>query len=329
MAQNKNIILRYKILDKILSTGNIIGLDALLQSVNLVLPAESSISRRTLIDDLGNIENLFNIEIERRIGVPYRYKKSDFRIFYHSFNNIGVRELERILMIARQHSFYKNQPALLDSVTELIGNSSTKDEDIILLDHSPPAAGTNFLVELYRALVERQPIKLYYKPFFESESVRFMHPYFLKEYKYRWYIFGWRESSQKFGEARLENLALDRIVRIEKWDTRFDATHRPRSSKYFENFIGITLPSGKTKQNFLISTDLITGNYWLSKPLHHSQNLISKSNKCMDFGFSLIPNFEWEQLLFSFGAAIEVKLPSSFRKIFAERSKAMASLYGD
>lgn len=61
---------------------------------------------------------------------------------------------------------------------------------------------------LYKAIVENIVVLIQYQPFVEPAQEILFHPYLLKEWKNRWYVFG------RNGEHKVWNLGLDRIVGI-------------------------------------------------------------------------------------------------------------------
>jgi len=326
VAQNKNILLRYKILDKILYRG-VAGLDNMLILVNNALPRESSISRRTLINDLENLENIFEIEIVRERNRPYRYRKEGFSIFFNPAQVAGLEEIQRFFMLAAQHPFYKEHSSLLEGFKNIL-HISPSEEPVILLDHAPYAAGASFLLTLHEAIVRKQPLRISYESFLEKKTHRYIHPYFLKEYRNRWYLYGWREAQKPSEESRLENLALDRMLHIQTWSVPFDHRHRPNTATYFDSFVGVTLPAGKRHIKFEIRFSLPTAQFILSKPLQHSQHLLSKNKGSYVFSYHLIPNFEWEQLILSYGEFAQILSPASYAHHISKRLCTAAKQYG-
>ena len=68
-----------------------------------------------------------------------------------------------------------------------------------------------------------------------------IHPYHLKQYNNRWFLFGWEESKNYSG---ITNLALDRIINIS--ETIEDIIpNEVNWADYFDEMIGVSRPINK------------------------------------------------------------------------------------
>ncbi len=67
--------------------------------------------------------------------------------------------------------------------------------------------------------------------------------------------------------------------------------------------------------------------YVISKPLHGSQKTISHDETGLIIQLEIIPNFELETLILSFGERAKVISPESFREVIMKRVKGMRELY--
>ena len=84
----------------------------------------------------------------------------------------------------------------------------------------------------------------------------------------------------------------------------------------------------KSSQIVKILVDKEQVPYTLSKPLHKSQTVIEeKEDGGAIIAIKVIPNFELEQLLLSFGERFEVLAPSSLRDKIADRIKKNMEKY--
>ena len=93
---------------------------------------------------------------------------------------------------------------------------------------------------------------------------------------------------------------------------------------YFEDIIGVTLNESKTE---IIEFEVVKKlwNYIETKPLHGSQKKKAFGENEVVFTLDVIPNFELEKLILSFGEEMEVISPQHFRekiKLRIEKSSA-------
>src|SRR5690606_4327222 len=102
--------------------------------------------------------------------------------------------------------------------------------------------GMNYFGELFNAIIFRKVLKIKYKPFTSDRGLdHVIHPYYLKQYNNRWFLFG---KNPQYEE--ITNLPLDRIEgEIEYLSRPFMANTDYNFNEYFEDIIGVTKPPGK------------------------------------------------------------------------------------
>lgn len=130
-------------------------------------------------------------------------------------------------------------------------------------------------------------------------------------------MFGWNDELQ-----RISTLALDRIINIEESkesafieNTCFDPVD------YFEDLVGVSRIEGQTLQRIVLFFTAKSAPYILSKPLHGSQRIVSKSEAGVTVSIDVIPNFELEMVILSHGERVKVIEPADFRLKIEERLK--------
>src|SRR5690606_32150584 len=73
-------------------------------------------------------------------------------------------------------------------------------------------SGQSWVGKLYNQLLRKKVLVIEYKGFNNLESyLRKVHPYHLKQYNDRWFLFGWQVSDNFTG---ITSLPLDRIIEI-------------------------------------------------------------------------------------------------------------------
>lgn len=208
MPINKNAIMRYKILDELLSDRyHNYTLDDLTNEVNRRLaemrPDGDCVVRRTIEKDIHFLENEgpFGVEIDR-YSVDYdnyernrtyrkqclRYADPSFSIFKQKLSSEEQYLLRELFSLLGQ---FDGLPKLegLERLRQSLRPSLT-DQPIISLTKNP-LENTNLFGELFTAISQRQVIELHYHQFTapDNDRVYNLHPYLLRQYNGRWYLF--------------------------------------------------------------------------------------------------------------------------------------------
>lgn len=192
----------------------------------------------------------------------------------------------------------------IESTFHLKGNASV----IVGFEQNPYLKGLNFFSVLFNVIQFKQVLNIRYQGFKQENPVdSIIHPYYLKQYNNRWFLFGYNSQLE-----RISNLAIDRIVSIFDTNQVYIENYTIDFEEYFDDVIGVTIPQdGKIEQITLrFSPERIQ--YVLSKPLHHSQKITNKENGIIQI--SVIPNKELDSLILSFGNQVEVISPQYYRE---------------
>ena len=127
----------------------------------------------------------------------------------------------------------------------------------------------------------------------------------------------------------LLNLALDRIEEIadapKKEHFIKDKSFKPQ--QYFNDIIGVTRMNDQV-EHIVFRVNANNVPYVITKPLHHSQQEISRSEDgSVLFSIDVIPNFELERDILGFGEGITVISPESLAGKIQKRLQKMLSNY--
>ena len=154
-------------------------------------------------------------------------------------------------------------------------------------------------------------LKLTYQPFNREQPITtILHPYYLKEYNQRWFLFGLNNEYKS-----LSTYALDRIEDINISSVKFIPNTTIDFSHFFDDVIGVTRNTGKEPELIKLLVDKEQLPYLLSKPLHKSQQLIeTREDGGAIISINVIPNFELQQLLLSLSDRVVVLSPASLRE---------------
>lgn len=329
MAQNKNAVIRYKALDKCFSNFyKKFYINDLMDYCSQVLSEhyakETTVSRRQIFADMDFMrsEAGYDAPIENiRDGkkVYYRYADSGFSILKQPINPQELDTLNEALeTLSRMNSI----PGFdwVNSLQTKLNSGIIKageQRQVISFQENEFLKGVEFLNELYQFIIKSQCINIHYQGFkSDRENIYTISPYYLKQYNNRWFLFGQNQEMQK-----LQNLALDRIKKIELTDSRFLPCDIDFND-YFDDIVGVSNDLDKSCERIEIEITDSIHPYVDSKPLHGSQKI--KGNILT---LDVKINYELESLLLSYGENMKVLKPDHFREKMANRIELLQEKY--
>ncbi len=334
MPVNKHALIRYQALDRCFaSRGKRYFWEDLLEAVNEAIydytGKDKGISRRQLFEDIKYMESDqgWAIPLERHTEgkrVWYRYSEPDFSINKRPLNEDEASQLKEALLTLNR---FKGMPqfAWVDElVARLESGFGLKQgaERIIEFEENPYLKGSEHITTLFQAILGKQVLEVGYQGFKQVKPVKLrFHPYYLKQYNNRWFVFGLNEEFES-----LTNMALDRIQMIAMTKGKYEPNEDIDFTEYFEDVVGVTVPEGEVQQVEL-RVGMKLWPYLASKPLHGSQKVLKKDKDSMTIGLAVKLNHELQSLLFSYGDELEVLSPPELRAMIGERAKTLAKCY--
>lgn len=335
MATNKHAIIRYQALDRCFrNPGRKYYIEDLIVACNEDLSdlyfKGDGIKRRQIFDDINFMESDrgYSIPLERiKDGkrVYYRYSDLNFSINSQPLNESEANQLKETLMLL---SRFKGMPQF-EWVDEIVVRLESafklkfSENKAIDFEQNPYLKGLNFFSELFDSIVYKRPLIITYRGFKQkTDTVYFIHPYYLKQYNNRWFLLGLNNKLKV-----ITNLALDRIVNISEAKIPFVENEIADFTEYFEDIIGVTLPDNKTPEKILIKIDKTLWPYIETKPLHGSQKIKEKDENYIIIELNVIVNYELVSLLFSHADGITILQPASLAEILKKKAEALIKNY--
>lgn len=323
MSTNKHAIIRYQTLDKCFrNTGKRYYIEDLLEACNNALyefdPNSLGIKKRQLYDDVRFMESSqgWSIPLEKvKDGrrAFYRYEDVSFSINNQPLNDNEAEQIKSAMLVLGR---FKGLPQF-EWVNELIPkldqtfNLSNQNQEIISFDSNEFLIGTEYISPLFEAIQNLQALNVSYQSFkSEKEQQIQFHPYHLKQYNNRWFVFG---KNDEFDN--LTNLALDRIRSIEHSSIKFDASQMLDFDTYFEDIIGVTKPINTELTKIVLKATSQLAPYIKTKPIHGSQKKIEETKDNFIFSIEVIPNYELKKLILSYGDGLKVVEPLDLKNI--------------
>ena len=316
MSLNKNAFIRYKALDECFrNTRRNFFIRDLINACNERLRefnfSERGISRRQVYEDIRFMESEAGWKVQlkkERINkeVAYSYFDPNFSISQMPISSIEAEQLRLVADILVQFQGVAHFEWVSELIPKFKEGALSNQTKLVAFDYNPYLKGLNYLPQLYDAIQSCRVLHIDYHPFQQEKSTKFiLHPYYLKEYNNRWFLFGNNPDVPK-GDW---NLAIDRIVAIEHINETFIKNSLIDWDEYFEDIIGVSKPLGAKVEKIKLHFFGRTGHYVVSKPLHGSQKAKWIDSQTLEVHLELILNHELEQLLLSFGEDVVVISP--------------------
>lgn len=327
--------LRYQALDRCFSDRTrFYFMEDLLEAVNQTLKnnSETPISRRTVFYDIRAMESNhdWNVVFEepalkngRRY---YRYADTNYSIWKNDLNKQQLEQLKSLMLLLQQfHGLpqFERVQEVIKQLEEKYKFTLPSPEKVIAFDTNEEAAGVKRLSPLFDAIISKQPLHITYEPYGKEAYKSIVHPYFIKQYNNRWFLFGYSTDGV---HDNIVNMPFDRIKRISHAAVPFVENTICDFEDFFEDIIGVT----KTKAELQKIVLQVAPNrlpYIISKPLHHSQRNRRAAEGIIEL--RVAPNKELYQLLLSFGPDVEILEPAEIRLKMADYAQQMVEKYNN
>ena len=331
MAVNKNATIRYHALDKCFRNKyRRFYIEDLIEAVNAelydLLGPGHDVKRRQIYSDIQYMESQqgWSIPLER---IPdgktcyYRYSKK-FSINQRPLDDDEMNILtQAISMLNRfkgmpQFDWMESMLTNLEDKFQLKGN----EEPIIGFEQNIDYMAAVHMADLFNAIINRQVICLKYRTFSGKNLEWTLHPYYIKQYNNRWFLFGRDENRRE----NIVNIALDRIVEFEPVNITY-IVNDIDFDEFFDDIIGVSHPNHGQEELVVLRFDSECFPYVETKPLHGSMKIVNRE-QCI-ISLNLIPNKELEGRIFSFGNQVEVLEPEWLRSKMRERIQGLLEKY--
>lgn len=334
MPANRNALIRYKTIDTCLRNKyREWTLDDLIEACSDALyeyeGINKGISKRTVQMDIQMMrsEKLgYNAPIVVYDNKYYKYDDEDYSITNTPLSDQDLKLMSEAVEVLRQFRNFSYFDGMSDIVSRLEDHvTSTKQNTTPVIDFEKNESlkGLHYLDLLYNAIIKKQVLELTYKSFKAREENKFIfHPYLLKEYRNRWFIFGKHKNA-------LKNLALDRIQDIKTIDKiKFIENIQFDPSTFFDDVVGVTKNIGMKSEKVVFWVNADNAPYVLTKPLHRSQNIIeSHEDGSITLEITVVINHELQKEILGFADAIRVLSPRLLVKQISQKLENASNRY--
>ncbi len=321
MPKCKNAYERYKVYDNLFSdTTRSNGYSW----EEIALELEQNITQQQFNRDIKNIVKLFfknknldDIISKKNVGreTYYSYLDKTLRI------DVNSRTLDTIKKLSQMEGLGIDD--LIDELCETAGVNRTNNS-IISYASEKKVDGLDWLLPFYYCILNKQVIEIDFLREFEKEETYTIHPYHLRRYNGRWFLFGWNPEMKHIYNISFERVLDFRIKpEIVYEDAESHGIHFGGKNDYYKDVVGVTKYDDRPVIKILIKFSDKSFNYVRSKPLHPTQKILKKNEVTIDVS----PNYELDSLILSFGDNAEVIGPPDYRNHIKEIVKRLSDKY--
>ena len=327
MPATKHALIRYKVLDQCFRSKKKYYIEDLIRACEEVLleidPESNGISLRQIRDDIAFMKSNegWGIELSNsRDGkkMIYRYENSEFSINNMPLNDLEIEQLKSAFDILAQ---FKGMPQF-EWIYELLPKLKVgmapigTTEPVMDFEFNPDLKGIGHLGELYTQLMDKRVLEIKYQPYGVLEPYEvILHPYYLKQYNSRWFLFGYNPETDKADW----NLPLDRIVSFQTHREKYRQNTSINWEEYFDDIIGVTRPDGHEVETIILRFNEKTGRYIETKPLHRTQKSRWREDSTLEVSMRVMLNYELERLILSYADSVKVIHPERLAEIISTR----------
>ncbi|KAA3622734.1 MAG: WYL domain-containing protein, partial [Bacteroidetes bacterium] len=283
---------------------------------------DKGISKRTIQLDLQFMRsdklgyNTPIIVVDRKF---YTYEDPDYSITNLPLSQQDLSQLNDAVELLKQfHGFthFRDLDGMVQKLEDHVSSQKEMRSPIIHFDKNEHLKGLQFIDEIYKAILKKKVLQLTYQSFKARQPGEIiLHAYLLKEYNNRWFVVGQSESHPK-----LLTLALDRMVSINTLETiPFKHYNTFNPDTFYKDIIGVTVNTGDPVETVELFVKRRNAPYVITKPLHHSQEILSKSKEGILIRIHVKLNYELEREILGFGESIIVMKPEGLKQRITQR----------
>lgn len=333
MPRNKEAYIRYKVINRCLKEFRYTSMERLIKACEEALDI-SPISERTIYKDINDMKK------DQRLGFNAPIKFDHFKKGYYytdpdySTDNIPLNseELQGLAFAAGMLQQYKNIPffdtfsgtvqKIVDGVKISRMLTHTPETNFIDFEKTPVAKGGEYLPALVKSIIDKQVLVITYQAFYQkTPTTHTVHPYFLKEYRNRWYLIALHDHQKS-----ISIYGLDRLQAIENVSNKIYIEPDFNPDEYFRNTIGVFCPPGEPPLIKLRFTK-DQAQYILTQPIHQSQQVVEETDDHVTITLKVHPTVEMKMLILGYGMEVQVLEPIELRQQIMESLQKAADSY--
>ena len=293
---------------------------------------KKGISTRTVQLDIQNMrsEKLgYNAPIIVTDKKYYSYEDKKYSITNIPLSGSDLNTLSEVVQILRQFKgfgYFQELTGMVSKLEDKIYKQQNKGKSFIHFETNNLLKGLEYIDPLHKAIINKTPLEITYQSFRARQAGEIVfHPYLLKEYRNRWFLFGAKSQAKRNGFI---TIALDRIISVkESTKTEFIENDIFDAETFFDDAIGVTKSPNQSTLEVIMNICPEMAPYVITKPLHSSQKILKRDKDGMIFSINVIWNFELEREILGFGEHVKVLSPRLLVKQIKKRTQKMLEHY--
>lgn len=349
MATEREKLARWAFLDQLLSRGVFMSQKEIMEAYHgnpstHISPAsdKDSIQRLylpSLRKDLDKFKSTLEKEGKRDMlecaraeddhrKLSYRYREPGFTVMPYLTG--GMTDVEyRSLVGAINKLQGVLSPATFEEVRFAVQSRMETDYEkgpvYVDYEDNRRLKGREYRPLMYRAITEKRSLHIQYRKFNGAELEFDFHPYLLKQYNERWFVFGRKKGSHD----PYTSIPLDRILSV-KADGDYSEDRPEGYLDYFQHRVGVSREKGESIRHIVIRiSDEGAWGRVTTKPLP-TQAVDLEYDRSRGYGLiclDIVPNIELYAKILSWGEGVEIISDETVRNRFISLLKKIAKQY--
>jgi predicted DNA-binding transcriptional regulator YafY len=337
MPVNKNALIRYKTIDACLrNRRRKWTLENLIKAVSDALydyeGIDKGISRRSVQADLQLMRSDklgYNAPIIVVSKKYYTYDDAAYSITNIPLNEQDLGRMNEAVEILKQFKGFSHFSSLNEVVQKLedhVYAAAHNSPTVIDFEKNDRLKGLEHLEILYQSVIQQKAMKIAYQSFRAKEENSFVfHVWWLKEFKNRWFAVGVKDKSQQ-----IMHLALDRMgILVIAEEALYIDNDSIIPSEYYKDVVGVTVSTNMRSSNVKLFVSNEHAPYVITKPMHHSQEILETKKDGIIINLKVQLNFELEREILGYAEGMEVLAPEHLRKRIYKKLQQGVYNYND
>lgn len=260
--------------------------------------------------------------------LSYRYKEPGFSVMPYLTGGMTDGEYRSLVGAINKLQGVLN-PATFEEVRFAVQSRMETDYEkgpvYVDYEDNRRLKGREYRPLMYRAITEKRRLHIQYRKFNGAELEFDFHPYLLKQYNERWFVFGRKKGSRD----PYTSIPLDRIMSV-KAEGDYSEVRPEGYLDYFLQRVGVSRKKGESVRHIVIRiSDEDAWGRVTTKPLP-TQAVAQTYDRKLGFGLislDIVPNIELYTKILSWGAGVEILEDETVRSEFVALLKKISGKY--
>lgn len=327
MPLNKNAYNRYIVIDRMLRNKMrpYATMQQLVEACNERLSIDTK--PNTIQKDIERMKlpppDGFNAPIKfDRYHWGYMYTDPDFKIGNLDLTDADIASIKESLALVQNigagridEKFSHAMQKVLATVAEVFDQPEKNAASYLQTMNPPVSRGFTHFELFSRACRAQIPLSFVHYSYKKRQfTAVVLHPFLIKEFDNKWYLFGYSEKHQE-----VRHFGFDRIYSPLLIDKPFQHFDQQTTFELLENSYGVFPIQGKKKQKITLEVSSLITHYFEAYPIHCSQQIKKYADGTAQITLEVVPTIELARLILWHGYHVRHITP----KWFADFTKAL------